>query len=76
MDDIKMRDVPGEGQLNKDEMAIRRVGSALHKLNNAIIEAVQSGITIELVRTSRYHDEAGSWGDLLVPVIRTDSKDS
>ncbi len=51
------------------EMAIRQVANALHRLNDAVIGAVGKGVTVELMRASRYHNEEGSWGDMLVPII-------
>ncbi len=50
--------------------AVRRVAEAAHRLNVAVEQAVNSGFTVELVRTSRLHDGAGNWGDQMVPVIR------
>jgi len=32
---------------------------------------VEMGLTVELVRSSRFHGGEGSWGDLLVPVFVT-----
>jgi hypothetical protein len=51
------------------EMAIRQVANALHRLNDAVISAVSKGVTVELMRASRYHNEEGAWGDMLVPII-------
>lgn len=51
------------------EMAIRQVANALHRLNDAVISAVGKGVTVELMRASRYHNEEGAWGDMLVPII-------
>ncbi|WP_247119091.1 hypothetical protein [Kordiimonas marina] len=51
------------------EMAIRQVANALHRLNDAVIAAVGKGVTVELMRASRYHNEQGAWGDMLVPII-------
>jgi len=51
------------------EMAIRQVANALHRLNDAVIAAVGKGVTVELMRASRYHNEEGAWGDMLVPII-------
>ena len=62
---------PGGG--DDQEMAIRRVANALHRLNDAVIAAVGSGVTVELMRASRYHNEEGSWGDMLVPIIHKKS---
>lgn len=62
--------------LSGEDVAIRRLGNALHRLNDAVISAVREGLTVELVRTSRYHNEEGAWGDLMVPIIRaTKDKD-
>jgi len=51
------------------DKAIQRLANDLHRLNNAVIEAVEAGMNVELVRASRYHDSAGNWGDMLVPII-------
>lgn len=52
--------------------AIRLVANSLHRLNEAVREAVDAGVTIELMRASRHHNEEGAWGDLIVPIIRKD----
>ncbi|MBP2228030.1 SMc00767 family acetate metabolism repressor [Azospirillum agricola] len=54
----------------EQESAIRIVANNLHRLNDAVVKAVEAGITVELMRTARYHNEAGNWGDQLTPVIR------
>ena len=41
----------------------------LHRLNQTIADAVEEGMTVELVRRSRYHATSGSWGDQMIPVI-------
>lgn len=65
-----MSDAPKETTMDdSQEMAIRQVANALHRLNDAVISAVGKGVTVELMRASRYHNEAGSWGDMLVPII-------
>jgi hypothetical protein len=58
--------------LNEDERekAIRRVADAVHRVNEAIISAVDQGVSVELVRVSRYHNGKGSWGDQAIPTIR------
>ncbi|MBL4838647.1 MAG: hypothetical protein JKY34_13825 [Kordiimonadaceae bacterium] len=56
------------------EMAIRQVANALHRLNDAVISAVNKGVTVELMRASRFHDEEGAWGDMLVPIIHKQDK--
>lgn len=65
-------DQPSMGE-NQD-MAIRQVANALHRLNDAVISAVNKGVTVELMRVSRFHDEEGAWGDMLVPIIHKSDK--
>ncbi len=60
---------PANSASEDHEMAIRRVANALHRLNDAVISAVQVGVSVELMRASRYHNEEGAWGDMLVPII-------
>ncbi len=65
-----MSDKPADSSMEESqEMAIRQVANALHRLNDAVIGAVSKGVTVELMRASRYHNEEGSWGDMLVPII-------
>ncbi len=42
----------------------------LHRLNQSIMRAVDAGVSVELVRSARHHNE-GNWGDLMIPVIVT-----
>ncbi|PRY93785.1 hypothetical protein BCF33_2670 [Hasllibacter halocynthiae] len=51
------------------ERAIRRLAGDLHRLNHAVTQAVEAGVTIELVRASRHHGGNGNWGDMMVPVV-------
>lgn len=51
--------------------AIQRVAEATHRLNEAVQRAVSAGISVEVIRVSRFHDGAGNWGDQVVPTIRT-----
>ncbi len=65
-----MSEKPADSSMDESqEMAIRQVANALHRLNDAVIGAVSKGVTVELMRASRYHNEEGSWGDMLVPII-------
>lgn len=57
----------------EQQAAIRMVANDLHRLNHAVMKAVEAGISVELVRTARHHGE-GNWGDLLVPVIVTQAR--
>jgi hypothetical protein len=56
--------------LNEEqEAAIRMIGNDLHRLNQAVMRAVEAGLSVEIIRTARHHSDAGFWGDLVVPVI-------
>jgi hypothetical protein len=35
----------------------------------AVMRAVEAGLSVEIIRTARHHSDAGFWGDLVVPVI-------
>lgn len=54
---------------NDQQTAIRMLANDLHRLNQSVMKAVESGISVELVRTARHHGGDGNWGDLLIPVI-------
>ncbi len=70
-----MSDTPDTTSMEESqEMAIRQVANALHRLNDAVISAVGKGVTVELMRASRYHNEEGGWGDMLVPIINKNWK--
>ena len=49
--------------------AIRMLANDLHRLNQAVMRAVEAGLSVELQRTARHHAEGGYWGDLLMPII-------
>ena len=49
--------------------ALQMLASDLQRLNETIAHMVEEGMTVELVRRSRYHNTAGSWGDQMAPVI-------
>ena len=51
------------------DRAIRRLANDLHRLNHAVMDAVEAGVSIELVRASRHHCGNGNWGDMMVPVV-------
>ena len=69
--------VPSKEQsstMNPDQQAvIRMVANDLHRLNQSVMKAVEAGVSVELVRSARHHGGAGNWGDLLIPVIVTQS---
>ena len=56
---------------DEQQAAIRIVANDLHRLNQAVMKAVEAGVSVELVRSARHHGGAGNWGDLLIPVIVT-----
>jgi hypothetical protein len=45
------------------------VTTQIERLNAAVREAVNTGLSIELQRVSRHHDEAGAWGDIMKPAL-------
>ncbi|MEY3526450.1 MAG: hypothetical protein ACKOC1_11825 [Hyphomicrobiales bacterium] len=49
--------------------AIRMLANDLHRLNQAVMKAVETGLSVELQRTARHHAEGGYWGDLLMPIV-------
>jgi hypothetical protein len=53
------------------QAAIRSLANDLHRLNHAIMKAVEAGVSVELVRSARHHGGDGHWGDLMIPVIVT-----
>lgn len=52
------------------DMLIRKVADTLHRLNQQITTAVDAGVTIELMRGSRFHNGHGQWGDQMIPIVR------
>ena len=56
------------------QAAIRMLANDLHRLNQAVMKAVEAGVSVELVRSARHHGGDGNWGDLLIPVIVTQQR--
>ncbi|SCX16597.1 SMc00767 family acetate metabolism repressor [Agrobacterium rosae] len=56
------------------QSAIRMLANDLHRLNQAVMNAVEAGVSVELVRSARHHGGDGNWGDLLIPVIVAQGK--
>lgn len=72
--DSGFQDVPPDDKTDMStdqESAIRMLANSLHRLNEAVVKCVNAGVTVELMRTARYHNESGSWGDQFTPIIRT-----
>ena len=58
-----------ESSVDADQQAaIRQLANDQHRLNHAVMQAVEAGVSVELVRSARHHHE-GNWGDMMVPVI-------
>jgi hypothetical protein len=53
----------------EQQSAIRTLANDLHRLNHAVMKAVEAGVSVELVRSARHHGGDGNWGDLLIPVV-------
>ncbi len=58
-----------ETPLDNSQLAIRRVADQMHRLNHAIVQAVEAGVNVELLRCSRYHAGNGLWGDQMQPIV-------
>lgn len=60
----------------EQQAMIRMVANDLHRLNQSVMKAVDAGVSVELVRSARHHGGDGNWGDLLIPVIVTQSRNA
>ena len=58
---------------NDQQAAIRMMANDLHRLNQSVMKAVEAGVSVELVRSARHHGGDGNWGDLLIPVVVSQS---
>ena len=50
----------------EENSVIRIVAANMHRLNGSIARAVSAGLTVEITRSSRFHNETGNWGDQVV----------
>ncbi len=72
---VKERSEEQSSSMSQDQQsAIRMLANDLHRLNQAVMKAVEAGISVELVRSARHHGGDGNWGDLLIPVIVAQGK--
>jgi hypothetical protein len=72
---VKERAEEQSSSMSTDQQAaIRMVANDLHRLNHAVMKAVDAGVSVELVRSARHHGGDGNWGDLLIPVIVTQGR--
>ncbi len=53
----------------EQDSAIRILANELHRVNEAVMNCVNHGLSIELQRVKRFHSEKGYWGDMIVPII-------
>ncbi|GLQ35575.1 hypothetical protein GCM10007939_18580 [Amylibacter marinus] len=67
--EIKPITPPTSEQIDQTDSAIRMLANDLHRLNQSVVRAVEAGVSVELIRSSRHHNGEGNWGDLMVPVI-------
>lgn len=69
---VKQRAEEQTSAMSTDQQAaIRVLANDLHRLNQAVMHAVDAGVSVELVRSARHHGGNGNWGDLLIPVVVT-----
>jgi hypothetical protein len=69
---VKQRAEEQSSAMSTDQQtAIRVLANDLHRLNQAVMQAVEAGVSVELVRSARHHGGNGNWGDLLIPVVVT-----
>jgi hypothetical protein len=69
---VKQRAEEQASAMTTDQQAaIRILANDLHRLNQAVMHAVEAGVSVELVRSARHHGGKGNWGDLLIPVVVT-----
>ena len=67
---VKERAEAQSGEMSAEQQAaIRMVANDLHRLNQAVMRAVDAGVSVEIIRSARHHGGTKSWGDLLVPII-------
>ena len=59
------------GMTDEQSLAIRALADDLHRLNQAVMRVVDSGVSVEILRTARHH-AGGHWGDMVVPVVVRD----
>lgn len=59
----------GSDMTPEQESALRVMANSLHRLNDSVVKCVEAGLTVELIRSARFH-AAGRWGDQITPVIR------
>ncbi len=61
-------DDAAEPSIDRDT-ALQYIAEAVDRVNRAVLYAVNSGVSVEIVRTSRHHDGCGNWGDQMAHEI-------
>jgi hypothetical protein len=57
-------------EMSQEQQAVLSLLSEqIEKLNASMRRAVDAGMTIELRRSSRHHQEDGYWGDIIAPAV-------
>ena len=65
----EIKEISPNAKGDEQDQAIRMLANDLHRLNQSVIRAVNAGVSVELIRSSRHHNGEGNWGDLLIPVV-------
>ena len=66
---VKERAEEQSNEMSEDQgRAIRALADDLHRLNQSVMRVVESGVSVEILRTARHHAD-GHWGDMVVPVV-------
>lgn len=61
----------------EQDSKIRIITNNLHRLNDSIVQAVTAGLSVEILRASRYHGGIGNWGDqIYLALKKTPDRDS
>ena len=53
----------------EQESAIRILANELHRVNEAVMNCVEKGLSVELQKVKRHHSDDGYWGDMIIPII-------
>lgn len=57
-------------EMSEEQQAVLdKIAHQIEKLNASMRQAVDAGMTIELRRLSRHHQEDGFWGDIIAPTV-------
>jgi hypothetical protein len=60
----------------EQESALRILANELHRTNEAVMNCVSHGLSVELQRVKRFHSDKGYWGDLIVPIVVKQNNES